>query len=114
MKVKELIKELIECDMEAEIGYEHCYIDYVTTNDLEPNYVETGGLHKDGYTRWVSCADFEPESYGVERYLIAFPNDEGGWHYFLDTNCPYGWNVLERNKALWLPIEEAPERVEKA
>lgn len=43
MKVKEIIRYLQECPPEAEVGYEHMYVDYI--HQESPEYVEMEGLH---------------------------------------------------------------------
>lgn len=113
MKVKEVMGKLSECNPEAEVGYEHCYIDYVIAESDE--YVEMGDLRPTGYTRWISYKKLVPDDYPeFKHWLIAFPGDEEGeWTYYLNTNCPFGINVLERSGAMWLSCEGAPGEVER-
>lgn len=54
---------------------------------------------------WNPCSE---ECYPTESddiVIIALHNGET-WQYWLYDDCPYGWNVLCRNKAYWKTISK--------
>lgn len=47
------------------------------------------------FLNWKLCEDCEPEENDLDRTVLACPiGDEV--YYYLEKDCPYGWNVLRR------------------
>ncbi len=107
MKVKELIKKLLECDPELEVAYEHCYIDYCEQKDNE-GLVEMGDLRPLGYTRWIPLEKREPEDSELPC-LIAVKDSGGGWNYCMSTELSMGLGTAAKRGAMWMPIEKTFE-----
>jgi hypothetical protein len=104
MKVKELVKRLLECDPELEVAYEHCYVDYCVQKDVE-GIVEMGDLRPFGYSRWIPLEKREPDDSELPC-LIAVKNPDGSWDYGMSNQLHMGLGTAAKRGALWMPIEK--------